>query len=290
MVSGPVVLMETVWLGNPAPGAMSLRHVDGGVLAFLFPLEVSGTPRITSPDHLDRLVTADNPGGISYSRATPSIPVLLDHRQLRWIDDKVELRARVRPLDAEIQTELEASHEVFVRLYYHGFFRSDWLPDHGFMLDARTVTAGALRQVGDPSPFLVSLAVETAFESSLSKPEIEEAFNATLDGLTLPEIEEGKTGSRANYTPAYFTSTGYQVLQVNRLPLAFHLAHEKRVIQMSVVAQAHGRLREAGPLLCGAGSALVEELRRRDPEIVLETLFASDSYFPRQMRIRPGPT
>lgn len=277
VLTGGQLLMATLTMENPAPGAVSLRHVDGGIMAYLYPEDARGTPRITSLIHPDRLITSHNRLPLPYSKSAPSIPVLISDQQLRWLEDKVEMAARIRPLDDGIDSEIAASSQDFVRLHYHGFYRSDWFPDHGFMLDAREATAGSIRQFGEPSSFLVNLAVEAEFESSLSQDEVEDAFNRTLDGLELPEISiRGANGSRANYTPAYFSPGGYQIVQVNKLPVALHLAYEKQVLQASVVSHSDGRLPLASRFLQRAVLALHDELKRRDQAIRFKVLFSSD--------------
>lgn len=285
VLTGGQLLVETYPVPNPAPGAVGLRHIEGGVLAYLFPIELPGTPRITSPHHPDRLGTSENVLPLPYSRASPSIPVLIDDQQLKWLEDKVEISARIRPLDPDLEGQIAGSSEDFVRLHFHGFYRNEWFPDQGFMLDARSGGNGRIRQVDDPSPFLVSLAVEASFQSVLVQDEIEDVFNRTLDLMHFPHvsIEEGKDGSRANYTPAYLTPGGYQIVQVNKLPVALHLAYEKRVIQLSVVGPSDARLPVASEMLEKVITELSAELKRRDPAFRFDILFSSDRRFARKL-------
>jgi hypothetical protein len=125
-VSSPDVLFSMQVYPNPAPAAFPLRHVDGGILAFLFPVSATGTPRITSPFHLDRMGYIDASGNsqspiIPWSLAEPCVPVLLDRSQLRHLENITEITAVLAPLDPAIESALTGSHEDFVRLYYHGF-------------------------------------------------------------------------------------------------------------------------------------------------------------------------
>lgn len=273
---GGGIAMRTVVLPNPAPGSVGLRHVDDGILAFLFPAEAAETPRITSPVHLDRLSTESQPLPLPYSSAAPSIPILLDLQQQQHLEEIVAVCGRIRALDPGIQSEIEASSETFVKLYYHGFFRSDWFPDQGFMLDARTSQGGSVRTVGEPSPFMVSNAIELGFESTVGSDELEDVLNVALDRLVLPEIDNGATGSRSNYRPAYHTPGGYEVKQVNRLPVVTHMAFEKKALQISVVSYSSGDLSSLPRLFEQLGIEVLGEFRRRDPNAEFKPLFGSD--------------
>lgn len=284
-MSGPDVLMQSSILRNPAPSVANLRYVDGGVLAFLFPVEAEGTPRITSPVHLDRLVTTANPVPLPYSSAAPSIPVLLDQSQLKHLEKKVAIIARLRPIDPEIRTEIEKSEEAFVRLYYHGFYRSSWFPDQGFLLDARSAAGGAVQVRHDPAPFRINLTVEVGLQSTLGREELESVLNVGLDRIVVPERRSGRRGSRVNYRPAYHTSTGYEIQQVSRLPVVTHLAYEKGVINFGVLADSTADLAYVPEVFESLGREVIGELRRRDGSAEMNPLFASDDHLVSRMSL-----
>lgn len=284
-LSGAVVIMETSVIPNPAPAVANLRYLDGGVLGFLLPLGVEGTPRITSPVHIDRLGTTARPTPLPYSSAAPSIPVLLDRSQLRYLEQKVAIVSRLRPVDPEIEAEIEKSEETFVKLYYHGFYHSSWFPDRGFLLDARSEMGGSVQVVHDPAPFRINLAVELGVHSTLGREELEDVLNVGLDRIDLPDLGSGKKGNRANYRPAYHTPTGYEIQQVSRLPLVTHLAYERNVLNLGVIADSTANLGHVPGLFESLGQEVIGELRHRDGSAEILPLFASDDELIRRMEL-----
>lgn len=262
---------------NPAPARSRLRFVDGAVMAFLFNAECPETPRITSPVHLDRVALVSPSGEtrlpLPYTRADASVPVLLDESQLQHLEQRVELRARLRPLPSEIETEIADSNEDFVRLYYHGFYRDAAFPEPGFVLDARSRAGGAVRNVGHPSPFHASVGVELAFETGLSEDDFEGAVAQALKAIA-PHPHMDGTGHR--YQPAYHTPDGYKVVQLSRSPLLAHVAFSKRALHFSMPVDTTGDASDVDGWFRPSVAELCGRLAESDHELRLSPLFLSD--------------
>jgi hypothetical protein len=286
-VSGSDVLMASQTILNPAPSAMNLRYLEDGILAFVFPEEATETPRITSTIHPNRLTDGVTLSALPASSAAPSVPVLLDAPQLKRLENRVEVIGLVRPLHPTIESEIERSAEDFVKLYYHGFYRSDWFPDHGFMIDARSSVGGSIRIISEPSPFLVNVVVEAAFQTRLDREEFEDAVNVATDRAQVPPNRHGMVGLRANYRPAYYTPGGYEIMQVNRIPFTTHFAYEKRTLQLGVLLDATQSLDGISKVFAPMAREIIAELQRRDGEIEFGVLFQSDPSLPGMVGLPP---
>ncbi|MBD3337803.1 MAG: hypothetical protein GF353_01755 [Candidatus Lokiarchaeota archaeon] len=268
--------MQRTYL-NAAPTAMQLKHSQGGLLAFLFPQDAQFTPKITSYYHLDRTST------IPIKVAEIGIPVIIDQKQIKYLEQIVEIRALISLIDEDIQGAIDSSEEEFVKNYYHGFFKSDHYPNKGFMLDARTECGGEIVQTSEHFPFYTNICIELKFNSSLLENSYSEILNSALDGIPLPP---GINSSRHNYQPDYYTPKGYKIVQIGRPPFLAHIAYEKATIQLSmtvdVTSEYSGLISNHFLPSC---KIVLDKIRENDKSVEFKTLFSSDRFFSKELGI-----
>lgn len=267
-----------IWLGgyNPAPTAMASRSASGDTLAFLFDVRALETPRIVSPFHPDRTQS------IPFHIADPSIPVLVDTPWDHMLEQLVTLEGVLTGLDPAIAAVIESSHEEVIKLYYHTFFRADFYPRQGYVIDARRATRGKVLPLPEIAPFATSLAVEARYSTSLYQNDLESVVH---DGLT----KAMGTRAAAHYQPAYYTPPGYRIVQLSQGGLLVHLAPDLGVINFATIIDTLNPDREriTGAFL-PAARTIVDEIRHADSDAQFHGLFASHRDFYKQTGILPA--
>lgn len=263
---------------NPAPTSTFIRAGSGCTLAFLFHESARETARIVSKYHPDRTQV------IPFHLADPSVPVLLDSQSERFLEEIVEVKATLVRLDDAVREAIEASDEEVVKLYYHTFFSDTFIPQKGYVLDARSVNGGEVISTSKIAPFETSLATEIQVKTEISAEEIEGIVGGSLKKAF------GTGAGPMHYRPAYYTPPGYEIKQIALGPLITHFAPEFGVINSAVVIDTTNPNRDnVHQLLLPHTKRVLEGVREADPGSEFSGLFASDASFLKALEV-PRPS
>lgn len=251
---------------NPAVTRMYTKAVSGDTIAFLFDTNVSHTPRLVSFYHPDRSTE------IPFHSTEPGIPVLIDTTSEPHLERIVELTARVVRLDETISAVIDESKEEVVRGYYHAFYKYDFYPNKGFILDAREDSGGNTKPTLEVSPFSTSVGLELSYTGELGEEQ--------LDGIAGHVLGAKTTQPVGRYQPAYYTPKGYKIIQHASGNEAVHLAPELGAISITTKIQSTGPYSEhVTQAFLPFAADLISVIRKEDSSARFKVLFESDPTF-----------
>lgn len=259
---------------NPAPTAMMARVGSGEAMGFLFETAATETPRIISQFHPDRTQM------IPFHLADPSIPVLVDVQSEQYFEELVTIEGVLTTLDPLVSAAIASSHEDVVKLYYHTFYKADFYPTQGFVIDARGPAGGRVAATHQAAPFETTIGIEAKYRASLAPEDVEAAIQSAFAQVV------GWSGP-ARYQPAYYTPPGYRIVQFSEGGLIVHVAPELGVINFGTVIDTLNPDRDRiSKLLLPGARAVVQAIRSADSTATFDGLFASNPDFHRQIGVR----
>jgi len=259
---------------NPAPTTSFTRSGVGATLAFLFEEASDHTPRLVSPYHPDRTQP------IPFHLTDPGVPILIDTPSERFLEQLVEVQGVLTRLDESISNVIDESDEEVVKLYYHTFYKADFFPNKGYVVDARAASGGIIKPLSDVAPFFTSVAVELQYSTRLTGDEVETVVQAQLR-RAYPE-----SAGPARYQPAYYTPPGYRIVQLPLGNIITHVAPELGVLNVATVIDTTNPDRDhLGSMFLPTARGIVDALRKEDSGIHLQGLFSSDPEFYRTVGV-----